>query len=205
MDPQVIKQNSIEYFDSIAKRNKTIPEPVRCYEAVLEELASHDFTVLADIGCGTGEMLKRIREQYGEGKLLLGVDISPKSIEVAETALRDKAKLVVGDVDDLPLEDRSVDVALNMHSFHHYPHPARSLKEMRRVLKYGGYLLMVENDYPLFKRLKGNIRHIVTMHIQGDVKMYSVKELVRMIQKAGLRVEASKPIAKHSRLYICRK
>ena len=205
MDADRIKENSIKYFDAIASENRVIREPVLCYEAVMEELKSFKFTDLADIGCGTGEMLKRIRSGYGDEKTLYGVDISPKSIETAREALGDETVLLTGDVDDLPLEDGSVDIVLNMHSFHHYPHPQKSLSEMIRVLRYGGYLLMVENDYPFCRRMKGNIYHIVRRHHQGDVRMYSVKALTGMIRKAGFIVESSRPMADHSRLFICRK
>ena len=205
MDADRIKKNSIRYFDSLASENLVIEEPVLCYEAMMEELRSFRFTVLADIGCGTGEMLKRIRDEDGDDKTLYGVDISPKSIETAREALGEGAKLLTGDVDDLPLEDGSVDIVLNMHSFHHYPHPQKSLSEMIRVLKYGGYLLMVENDYSFRRRMKGNIYHIVRRHHQGDVRMYSADALTRMLRKAGFIVETTKPMADHSRLFICRK
>lgn len=205
MDADRIKENSIRYFDAVASENLVIREPVLCYEAVMEELNHFKFTVLADIGCGTGEMLKRIRDKYGKEKTLLGVDISPKSIEAARAALGDDTELLTGDVDDLPIEDGSVDIVLNMHSFHHYPHPQKSLNEMGRVLRYGGYLLMVENDYSFCRRMKGNFYHIVRRHHQGDVRMYSVKSLTRMIRKAGFIVETTKPMADHSRLFICRK
>ena len=87
MNPEKIKQNSIRYFDRLASQNETIDEPLLCYEAVMDELKSYEFTTLADIGCGTGEMLKRICDAYGEDKHLIGVDISPRSIEAAEKAL----------------------------------------------------------------------------------------------------------------------
>lgn len=205
MDAKRIKNNSIRYFDALAVENRVIREPVLCYEAVMKELSSFSFTDLADIGCGTGEMLKRIRGEYGDEKSLYGVDISPKSIETARAALGDGTVLLTGDVDDLPLQDNNIDIVLNMHSFHHYPHPQKSLSEMMRVLRYGGYLLMVENDYSLSRRMKGNIYHIIRRHHQGDVRMYSVKSLTRMIRKAGFIVEASRPMANHSRLFICRK
>lgn len=205
MNPEKIKQNSIRYFDRLASQNETIDEPLLCYEAVMDELKSYEFTTLADIGCGTGEMLKRICDAYGEDKHLIGVDISPRSIEAAEKALGGKADLKVGDVDDLPLEDSSVDIILNMHSFHHYPYPDNSVKEMRRILKYGGYLMMVENDYSFIRRLNGNLYHIIKRHNEGDVRMYSRKELIRIIERAGLTVISSRPMADHSRLFICRK
>lgn len=204
MNPETIKQNSIRYFDRVALQRKVIPEPALCYDAMMEELKSYDFSSIADIGCGTGEMLKRICDAYEE-ITIFGVDISPGSIRAAGELLGDKVTLITADVDDLPLETESIDIALNMHSFHHYPHPQKSLSEMIRVLRYGGYLLMVENDYPFRRRMKGNIYHIVRRHHQGDVRMYSVEALTGMIRKAGFIVESSRPMADHSRLFICRK
>lgn len=204
MDAKRIKQNSIKYFDKVAEENEIIREPILCYRAVMEELKRRDFSTLVDIGCGTGKMLELISESFQE-KAICGIDISPGSIKVAKAQLGNKVDLLVGDVDDLPLDEKSVDIALNMHSFHHYPHPSTSLKEMKRIIKDGGYLLMVENDYRPLRRLQGNIYNFINRHHQGDVKMYSTKELTRLIQESGLIIESSKAIADHSRLFICRK
>ena len=203
MKPEKIKQNSKRYFDRIADKNETIPEPLRCYEAVLEQLGSYEFTSLADISCGTGTMLSRICETYGEDKALYGVDLSPRSIDAAARKVGERVHLKEGDIDDIPLSDGCADIVLNMHSFHHYPDPLNALKELRRILKDGGRLLLVENDYSFLIRTKANLRHIRKRHKQGDVRMYSAAQLEKMIGRSGMKVEESRPIAEHSRLFIC--
>lgn len=205
MKPEKIKQNSRRYFDRVADKQHIIPEPNLCYDAVLEQLRSYDFMSLADISCGTGTMLSRICETYENDKALYGVDLSPRSIEAAERKVGERVHLKEGDIDDLPLDDGCVDIALNMHSFHHYPDPLNALKELRRILNDSGKLLLVENDYSFLKRLKVNLRHMRKRHRQGDVKMYSAAQLEDMIRRSGMKVVESKPIAEHSRLFICAK
>ena len=197
-----MKKVSEKYFDSVAAGNEEIPEPVRCYPFVLERLKAAPAGSLADIGCGTGEMLQLIRQESAGSYALYGLDISGESLKRAKGKCPD-AILTQGDAEHLPYPDGSMDVVLCMHSFHHYPHPLRTLKEMHRVLAPEGRLLLVENLYSFFRRNLLNLEFILRGFPTGDLHMYSRAEIALLAHMAGFHIQEHIPIAHHSQLIDC--
>ena len=204
-DGEKLKEKSAAYFDRIAADNEVIPEPARCYGILLDRLSPEPAGSLADIGCGTGVMLGRIREEYGDRFRLYGLDLSKESLRQAEQNCGGDVVLSQGDVDAMPYEDGMFDLILCMHSFHHYPHPVRALSEVRRVLKPDGLFLLVENDYPTRQRIHLNYRLWRQGYPAGDIRMYSRGTLKLLAALAGFRVEKASRIADHSQLLECRK
>ncbi|MGC2238035.1 MAG: class I SAM-dependent methyltransferase [Pyrinomonadaceae bacterium] len=101
-------------------------------------------TVL-DYGCGSGDNTVLVAEH---GARVIGVDISPELIELAEKRLeahnlRDAAEFRVGSAHELPLEDESIDVVFGMAILHHLDLKLAS-KEVFRVLKKGGRAIFLE-------------------------------------------------------------
>ncbi len=191
------------FFDQIAASEKIILEPVRCYGYVLERLGQAPGGLLADIGCGTGEMLFRILRETGDRFTLSGVDLSANSLEKAAEKCGASVSLKKGDVERLPYGSATQDILLCMHSFHHYPHPLRALREMIRVLKPGGKLILVENRYPFLRREMINLDLMLRAHPQGDFRMYSRRQLAFLVRMAGFRLSDYEAIAEHSQLLEC--
>lgn len=101
-------------------------------------------TVL-DYGCGMGENSVLVAAHGGK---VIGVDISPESLELASKRMEqhgyaDRAEFRVGSAHDLPLEDESVDVVFGMAILHHLDLEIAS-KEVFRVLKKGGRAIFQE-------------------------------------------------------------
>lgn len=101
-------------------------------------------TVL-DYGCGSGDNTILVASH---GARIIGVDISPELIELAEKRLEahnlpDAAEFRVGSAHELPLEDESVDVVFGMAILHHLDLKLAS-KEVFRVLKKGGRAIFLE-------------------------------------------------------------
>lgn len=103
---------------------------------------------LLDIGCGTGTWLAMIEGSALPTENLVGLDYSLAMCQVA----RDKSlaigvggpAILNGDSEHLPFADASFDIVTCSHSFHHYPHQADVVREMRRVLRPGGRLLLID-------------------------------------------------------------
>lgn len=96
-------------------------------------------SVLADVGCGPGHYLRRLRP----GLRLVGLDRSVGMLRAVGDA---RVGLVAGSADALPLRSGSVDAGLAMHMLYHLPEPAAGLRELRRVLRPGGRLVVSTND-----------------------------------------------------------
>lgn len=110
----------------------------------LQLLPSKDLVIL-DAACGPG-IDGIILAQEGGAKVI-GIDISADSIKVAnESALRKKAVFLplVGDLEILPFQDASFDICYCSWALHHFPDMNVTLDELKRVLKTGGKIALVE-------------------------------------------------------------
>ena len=101
-------------------------------------------TVL-DYGCGSGDNSVLVADH---GAKVIGVDISPELIELAEKrmaihGLNEAAEFRVGSAHELPLQDESVDVVFGMAILHHLDLQLASA-EVLRVLKKGGRAIFLE-------------------------------------------------------------
>jgi ubiquinone/menaquinone biosynthesis C-methylase UbiE len=99
-----------------------------------------------DIGCGTGLFAARLREAL-PGARVTGVDLVSGMLARGRERWRKLAETaapVQGDSERLPFDSAAFDVVTCANSFHHYPHQDRAVAEMRRVLRPGGRLILVD-------------------------------------------------------------
>lgn len=154
------------------------------YDNVLLKLHQFRFNKLLDVGCGTGNLLSRIRLEYDDVEIA-GVDLSPDMLEIARKKLGDKVNLRVGDSEDLPFPDDNFDMIICTDSFHHYPHPDNVLNEFRRVLKPKGGLIIAD---PYAPRIFRQLINLYFSHSKGgDVKIYSEAEISKLLVNTGLK------------------
>jgi ubiquinone/menaquinone biosynthesis C-methylase UbiE len=136
-----------------------------------------------DVGCGTGSLAIAAKRQVGAGGVVCGVDASPEMLARARSKGR-KAGLEIdflqAPAQALPFPDAHFDVVLNTLMLHHLPRSSREqcVAEMRRVLKPGGRLLVVE-----FKSPAG--RHGLSIHRHGGLGSDAI---ARMLKDSGLTV-----------------
>ena len=65
------------------------------------------------------------------------------------------AKLSIANVEKLPFQDSTFDTVINTMAFTGYPNGDKAMSELKRVLKKGGKLLLVDFDYPKERNLIG--------------------------------------------------
>jgi ubiquinone/menaquinone biosynthesis C-methylase UbiE len=114
--------------------------------SALRALAPWDGRTLLDLGCGTGYWLARYARQAGE---VIGVEPDPRLRAAATARARDLpgTRVLAGSAERLPLPSRSVDVAHARFAYFLSPGGDAGLAEVLRVLRPGGILVAVDNDY----------------------------------------------------------
>ena len=101
-----------------------------------------------DVGCGTGELLRRLRAKY-PGAILAGLDPVPEMLAIAKDKLNGTEELKIGYADSLPWPSCSFDLVVSCNMFHYVRRPREALSEMRRVLGTGGQIVITDwcDDY----------------------------------------------------------
>lgn len=106
--------------------------------------ALEDRCVVLDVGCGSGQTLDWLKSMHGEWTTL-GLDIATEALTVAHTA---GLAVIRASALDIPLPTASVGLVTTLDVLHHLPldgGDTAALREIQRVLKPGGYLLVRTN------------------------------------------------------------
>jgi len=86
------------------------------------------------------------------------INYNEKMLEIASKKILSKkinAKLSKANVEELPFPDNTFDTVINTMAFTGYPNGDKAMSELKRVLKKGGTLLLVDFDYPKDRSLMG--------------------------------------------------
>jgi len=102
-----------------------------------------------DAGCGTGEITARLSALFSDA-WFVGIDLEEPHLEMARQRCAPFGLRVCferGDVLSLPFEERSFDLVVSRHVLQALPDAPRALREMARVLKPGGRVHLIAEDY----------------------------------------------------------
>lgn len=182
---------NIAYFDRWAKSYES--ERISPWFQYTQKLSISLFDLrpdsrVLDVGCGPGFAVRYLAGMLPEGKAC-GIDISPGMIEKANAkvpdALRKRLEFRQGKSDAIPYPAEEFDYVLCTNSFHHYPDPIKALKEMQRVLKPGGQIVIFENATDLSWYTWLWDRYL-RLREKGHVKYYTSKEMGEILRRSGL-------------------
>ena len=102
-----------------------------------------------DVGCGTGVFLPGLASIVGPEGRVVGLDHSEAFLEearkrLADESIEDRVELVAGDVHRLPFADATFDAVHCERVLMHVEDPSLAIREMRRVVRPGGRVLVAE-------------------------------------------------------------
>jgi ubiquinone/menaquinone biosynthesis C-methylase UbiE len=140
-----------------------------------------------EVAIGTGRNLPF----YPEGIRLTGTDFSPAMLELARRQadqLGRRVDLRLGDAQALELPDASFDTVVCTLSLCAIPDERRAVAEMKRVLRPGGRLLLLDHvaGLPRWLRAIQRLLELVTRPATGD---HQLRHPLLQVQAEGLEVE----------------
>lgn len=105
-----------------------------------------------DVGCGPGHDTIPLAELAGPAGAVTGVDADAAMVaeaerRAAEAGVADRVRHLVADAAALPFAPESFDAARAERLFQHLPDPRAALAEIARVVRPGGWLVVLETDY----------------------------------------------------------
>ncbi len=157
---------------------------------VLNEALPLDGSVL-EIGTGKGRFLVKLARH---ARKVTTVDVSPEEQKCARLNARHagverKIKFVIQDAARLPWPDKSFDAAVTLNAIHHIRHFRTVLKEMLRVVKPGGKIVLADFRPRGFQILERAHRAEGKTHPRA---VHDFRELRRLLSKKGLTTKLRK-------------
>lgn len=163
-------------------------------ELLLNMLNTKADSTVVDLGTGTGYIAFSLAKRYDDLEII-GLDI------VEETLKRNSQKAIEENSDNLsfisydgysfPFEDGSIDTVITRYALHHFPDIGQSFKELYRILKPNGKLIISDptpnkNDDCHF------VDKFMRMKPDGHVRFYNLDEYKQMLECVGFRFESNK-------------
>jgi len=139
-----------------------------------------------DAGCGIGYSSKILKSK---GNHVFSFDTNRKSVTYAKKSMGVEYPLVAS-VESIPFKDKVFDAVYFLDVLEHLPEPLSVLKDLRRVLKDEGELLLITPNGLIRKSI--NIIFGKDIGDKTHIKEFTYKELKELMAKAGFRIESIK-------------
>lgn len=141
-------------------------------------------TVL-DVACGPGLLTCAFA---ATARTVTGIDLTPAMIEKARqwqrTQNRPNVTWDLGDSTALPYPDGAFSMVITRYSFHHFPDPLKAWKEMVRVCRKGGTVMVVDVALPPEKAAAYD--RFETLRDPSHARALTLTEFPAMARQAGL-------------------
>ncbi|MBN2282195.1 MAG: methyltransferase domain-containing protein [Candidatus Marinimicrobia bacterium] len=188
-------QDIIKFFDEKSLHWHFSQRDVRNASKVVDMIQCESPEVILDVGCGTGGLFPFLFRRFPQAKIL-GMDLSAKMLSLVKFQYD---LLFLGNAENLPLLDCSVDIVLNYCVFPHFNDRLKVVREAFRVLKPGGHYYIIHPDgrkktNEIHQRQKSTvISHLLPQH----------SEISNFLRNTGFRI--FKELDEEMLLYGCEK
>lgn len=166
---------------------------------LIEKLDLRPGEKILDAGCGDGFYL-HLLSNLGKFELV-GLDSEPRALKSATKNLKGRrVKLIEGNILKMPFKNNSFDKIVCSEVLEHLQDDLTSLKELKRVLRPGGVLMITvpNHNYPfLWDPINWVLEKVFKTHIKSGfwagiwnqhLRLYYPEEIRKLIKKAGFKV-----------------
>ena len=170
-----------EYFDELAGKFGRRYCPGRSWQALAHALITLlPRLTVADLGAGEGTLSQLLAKN---ARKVVAIDNSPKMVEFGSQLAKKHGfknlEYRLGDIEEPPIANNSVDLAILSQALHHAIHPQQAVGAAHRILKRGGRLVILDLLSHRFERA----RELYADHWLG----FSEVQLHQFLEKSGFR------------------
>ncbi|MBZ5538319.1 MAG: class I SAM-dependent methyltransferase [Acidobacteriia bacterium] len=154
----------------------------------LKHISIEKHDTILDVGCGGGRTVRKLAALATEGKVY-GIDHSEESVAAARKTNEQwirlgRIEIRQGSVSYLPFSDDMFDLATAVETHFYWPDLPADMREVLRVLKPGGKLIIIAEIYGGGKHVR--IQKLLEKHTElTNMALLSVKEHSEVFSKAG--------------------
>lgn len=172
--------------------NYAVTYRVQFADSLAQMVSAGPNDLVVDLACGPGTLALQFARRV---RWICGVDLTPAMLARARgtgqtEGLRNLA-FTLGDAQSLPFADGSLDISVTSYSLHHMPDPARTIREMARVVKRGGRVGIIDIVVPDDPARAEAANRIEIARDPSHTRSLGRKDFDAMIAAAGLRILAS--------------
>lgn len=135
---------------------------------------------ILDVGCGRGWLLSALGPQWERH----GVEVSRYAARFAAV----HADVFLGEIDQADFREGQFDAVVCYHVIEHVPDPPALLREIRRVLRVGGALLVATPDFDSTMARRFGARYRM-LHDPGHISLFSLESMRRFLADHGFIVD----------------
>jgi ubiquinone/menaquinone biosynthesis C-methylase UbiE len=175
------KNRSREYFNKLAGKFGRSYCPGRSWQALAHLLLTMIPQIdVADLGAGEGTLSQILAKS---ARKVIAIDISERMVEVGSKLAEDQGftnlEYRIGDLEEPPISDNSIDLAIFSQALHHANSPQKAIAAARRILRDGGRLVILDLLAHGFEQAR---------ELYADLWLgFSEVELFRLLGQAGFR------------------
>lgn len=167
------------------------PDLVRARELAQQAAQAGPAAAALDVGCGAGHLSFAIAPDFAR---VVALDPAPQMRVVVRDAAASRhlpqIETVDGAGEHLPFADESFDLVCSRKSAHHWRRIEAALREMRRVLKPGGHLLMIDTEGEDDPLADTHLQTIELLRDRSHVRSHTPRQWQAMLTAAGFAVIA---------------